>query len=118
MPRELTAELSTFASLVGGALAPAHPAFRPSYVPVAPSRAPVERQAPVRVRLDLQRRAPTNLRRHALRAVRRFAVLVIADLASFYLMRELVRLFRDYAVFGERLSGQVEATLPHGTLNG
>jgi exopolysaccharide biosynthesis polyprenyl glycosylphosphotransferase len=72
----------------------------------------------VRVRLDLQQRAATNLRRHALRAVRRFAVLVVADLASFYVMRELVRVVRDYAWFGERIATRLGSVLPAGILNG
>src|SRR5436309_14719346 len=92
LPRELTAELSTSASLMSASAAPpaTHPPFHPTYVPAAPAAPaapPRERHTPMRVRLDLQQRAATNLRRHMLRALRRFAVLVVADLASFYVMR-------------------------------
>src|SRR5205807_8495786 len=43
LPRELTAELSTSASLVGAAPPVAHPPFHPTYIPVEPSAAPPER---------------------------------------------------------------------------
>jgi len=72
----------------------------------------------VRVRLDLQRRASTNIRRHLLRAIQRFLVLLVADLGSFYVMRALVRLVRDHAVLGDGLAGGVRAVLPGGILNG
>src|SRR5213082_691793 len=116
LPLELKVELSTSASLLGAAPTAAHAPYHPTYVPVQP--APVERHAPVRVRLDLQQRAATNLRRHALRAVRRFAVLVVADLGSFYVMRELVRIVRDYGWFGERVAARLGDVLPAGILNG
>ena len=72
----------------------------------------------MRVRLDLQQRAATNLRRHMLRALRRFAVLVVADLASFYVMREVVRVVREYAWLGDQLAARVGQALPPGILNG
>jgi len=119
LPRELKTELSTSASLMGGAAAPATDApFHPMYAPVEPAAVPVERRSPVRVRLDLQQRAATNLRRHMVRAVRRFVVLVVADLASFFVMRELVRAVREYAWLGDRLATQVGDVLPPGILNG
>src|SRR5438309_4090431 len=118
LPRELTAELSTSASLLDAAPAATHAPFHTTYTPVAPAPSVVERHTPVRVRLDLQQRAATNLRRHALRAVRRFAVLVVADLASFYIMRELVRIVRDYAWFGDRIAVRLGNVLPAGILNG
>src|SRR5437588_619491 len=118
LPLELKAELSTSASLLGAALPATHPPFHPTYIPVAPASAPPERKTPVRIRLDLQQRAATNLRRHMLRALRRFAVLVVADLTSFYLMRELVRTVREYAWLGDRLAAQVGTALPPGILNG
>ena len=118
LPRELTAELSTSASLVGAAPPAAHPPFHPTYIPVEPSAAPPERKTPVRIRLDLQQRAATNLRRHLVRALRRFVVLVVADLASFYVMRELVRAVREYAWLGDRLAARVGDLLPPGILNG
>jgi exopolysaccharide biosynthesis polyprenyl glycosylphosphotransferase len=107
MPRELKAELA--ASL--GA------PFPPSYIPVEPAPS-IDHDAPVHLRLGLQQRAVTNLRRHLLRAVRRFVVLVIADLGSFYVMRELVRAVRDFAVAGEGVARGLDALLPRGILNG
>ncbi|HEV8265434.1 MAG TPA: sugar transferase [Gemmatimonadales bacterium] len=85
------------------------------------ARAPADerrRNTPVRVRLGLQRRAQVNLRRHLARAVRRFVVLVIADLTSFYIMRALLRAVRDQAVLGEWLAAEVQAVVPAGILNG
>src|SRR5881628_2385364 len=92
------------------------PAFAPAYTPVEP--APIDHDAPVRLRLGLQQRAATNLRRHMRRAVRRFAVLVVADLASFYVMRELVRLVRDFALLGQTIAAPLQSALPRGILNG
>src|SRR5437773_11660143 len=111
--REVMTELSS-----GGASgATAHLHFKPVYGPVefAPS---LHLEAPLRVRLGLQQRAVTNLHNHVLRAVRRFAVLLVADLAAFYVMREVVRTVREYAWFGDSLAGQLEGVLPHGILNG
>src|SRR2546426_7061880 len=97
------------------------PLYRAS--PPASRAAPVEdvvseRATPVRARLGLQRRAAANMRRHFGRAAYRFTVLVVADLSSFYVMRELVRAVRDYALLGERVAGEAEAVLPTGILNG
>src|SRR5205823_11130131 len=116
LPLELKAELSTSASLLGVAPPATHAPFHPSYIPVEP--APPERKTPVRIRLDLQQRAATNLRRHMLRALRRFTVLAVADLASFYVMRELVRAVREYAWLGDRVAERVGNALPPGILNG
>ena len=80
-----------------------------------PSRRAVSR-APVR--LGLQRRAQFNFRRHFLRGLRRFVILLTADLASFYVMRALVRAVRDYAVLGPTIAAQVQRWLPAGILNG
>ncbi|MGE5761687.1 MAG: sugar transferase, partial [Gemmatimonadota bacterium] len=74
--------------------------------------------SPVRLRLDLQRRARSNLRRHVMRAATRFAVLVLADLVSFYVMRELVRAVRDHVVLGEWIAGVTGSVLQAGILNG
>ena len=74
--------------------------------------------SPVRLRLDLQRRARSNLRRHVVRAATRFLVLVLADLLSFYLMRAVVRGVRDHAVLGEWVAGVTGSVLPAGILNG
>jgi len=70
------------------------------------------------IRLSLQRRAQDNFRRHFLRGLTRFVVLVIADLASFYIMREALRAVRDSAVFGELISTEAQRVMPTGILNG
>jgi exopolysaccharide biosynthesis polyprenyl glycosylphosphotransferase len=74
--------------------------------------------APAQVRLGLQRRAPHNLRRHVRRAALRFVGLVVADLAAFGLMRELIRAVRDGTVLGEWFAQEVQAALPAGYLSG
>lgn len=74
--------------------------------------------APAQVRLGLQRRAPVNLRRHVKRAAIRFVALVVADLAAFGVMRELIRAVRDGAVLGGWLAHEVQVVLPAGYLNG
>src|SRR3989441_4046383 len=81
-----------------------------------PSHLHLER--PSDARLQLQRRAPANLRHHLRRAVVRLLVLVVADLASFGVMRAVVRAVRDYAVVGQALAQRVEAIVPTGILNG
>src|SRR2546422_3858120 len=121
-PREVMAELS----LGGAAAAVAHAATAARAAPArfAPIYAPVETptfirlDSPGRVRLSLQQRAVTNLRRHLLRAVRRFVVLVVADLTSFFLIRELVRAFRDRGVLGDAVTAQIHEVLPSGILSG
>ncbi len=83
------------------------------------ARAPVwERRRNPPARLGLQRRAHSNFQRYFLRGLRRFAVLVIGDLASFYVMRALLRAVRDDAVLGQALSRQLTMLLPPGILNG
>src|SRR6267154_453327 len=77
------------------------------------------RHAPVRhVRLGLQDRGQSNFRRHFLRGLRRFATLLVGDLASFYIMRALVRAVRDSATVGPEIATQVLRWLPVGILNG
>jgi exopolysaccharide biosynthesis polyprenyl glycosylphosphotransferase len=113
VPREVRTELSSGG--MPGATARLH--FSPAYAPVEPASLN-DTDAPATIRLGLQQRAVANLHNHVLRAVRRFAVLLIADLSSFYVMRELVRVVRDYAWLGDRLAAQLEGVLPHGILNG
>src|SRR3989442_4201729 len=81
-----------------------------------PSNLHLER--PSDARLQLQLRAPANLRHHLRRAVVRLLVLVVTDLASFGVMRAVVRAVRDYAVVGQALAQRVEAIGPTGILNG
>jgi exopolysaccharide biosynthesis polyprenyl glycosylphosphotransferase len=73
---------------------------------------------PTQVRLGLQQRAPATLRRHVVRAARRFVVLFVADLASFWVMRELLRSLRDFALFGTTVADGLQALSPRGILNG
>src|SRR5437016_390744 len=81
-----------------------------------PSHLRLER--PSDARLQLQRRGPANLGHPLRRAVVRFLVLVVADLASFGVMRAVVRAVRDYSVVGQALAQRVEAIVPTGILNG
>ncbi len=93
-----------------------------------PRRAPVDPRVqeqmhlrleePVRVRLGLQRRAPSNLRRHLARHLTRIAVLVVADLAAFWVMRGLIRAVRDQAVLGEWTASHLRSLVPLGNLSG
>src|SRR5438046_5427704 len=116
VPGDVMTEFSS-AGAAGAAGATARLHFKPVYGPVE-FAASLHLEAPLRVRLGLQQRAVTNLHNHVLRAVRRFSVLLVADLASFYVMREVVRVVRDFAWFGDSLAGQLEGILPHGILNG
>jgi len=85
---------------------------------VVPEPSHLQLEKPAEVRLRLQRRAPANLRHHLMRAAVRFTVLLVADLASFGLMREMVRAVRDSVLVGDTLAGRFEAMLPPGILNG
>jgi len=73
---------------------------------------------PPTARLELQRRAASTLRGHLLRASGRVAVLLIADLAAFALLRELYRSIGEGALLGKWISSIVESLLPSGYLNG
>ncbi len=73
---------------------------------------------PARLRLALQHQAPTILRRHALRWLARFLVLVVADLAAFGVLREVIRSVRDYVLLGVGVGDAVQRALPGGHLNG
>src|SRR5438552_13848348 len=81
-----------------------------------PSHLHLER--PSDARLQLQRRAPANLRHHLRRAVVRLLVLVVADLASFGMMRAVVRVVRDYSVVDQAVAQGVVAVVPMGVLLG
>ena len=71
-----------------------------------------------RVRLRLQRQAPLTRRRHVARAFRRFFVLVFADLTAYWVMRELLRAARDYAIVGADAALSLREAAPRGMLNG
>jgi len=73
---------------------------------------------PTTARLELQRRAPSTLRRHLARAVGRFAVLLAADLTAFAILRELYRSVGEGALLGTWISDTVQQLLPAGYLEG
>ena len=75
-------------------------------------------EKPAAVRLQLQRRAPANLRHHVRRGVVRLAVLIVVDMLSFGVMRELVRSVREHALLGIGVSERIQMAFPTGTLNG
>src|SRR5207253_10288805 len=52
------------------------------------------------------------------RSVRRFIVLLLADLGSFYVMRELVRAVRDDGMLGPAIATPLQSTIARGILNG
>lgn len=100
--------------------APARARFSPSYsyTTVGAEAPAADLDSPVKLRLGLQRHAAANLRRHVLRAIRRFTVLVVADLGSFYVMRELVRAVRDDGMLGQAIATPLQSTIARGILNG
>ena len=71
-----------------------------------------------RLRLRLQRRSRSNLRRQLELAAVRISVLMMADLAAFAVMRTLLRLVRDSAVLGGAVASPVAAVMPRGALSG
>ncbi len=110
--------VSQSASPVTAAVPDAAPAEAPP--PAAPrlSDQRLSLDGAMRVRLGLQRRAPRLLLRYFFRHARRISVLVLADLASFWIMRWLVRAVRDSAVLGEGIARIVGDVLPKGILSG
>ncbi len=91
---------------------------QPVAPPVRIERRAVPRDTAAHVRMNLQHRAAINLQNHVLRAVRRFTVLVLADLASFGVMRALLRAVREHAVLGASIADSVARMLPGGMFNG
>jgi len=71
-----------------------------------------------RLRLDLQRRSRFNLQRHLRRAVVRAGVLVLFDLATFWMLRAGIRALRDYGMAGDAVAGFFNTYLPKGYLSG
>src|SRR2546426_8984748 len=105
------------------------PAASPSYrgthaAPAAPPRPPLPAGparvalGPARATMDLQRRAPRNLRRHLERATVRLLVLLAADLAAFAVLRELYRLAGEGEALGAPVARPIETLLPAGYLDG
>lgn len=131
LPRRINSEASSSAGAADVASRHFREAAIPQQVTLPPAHVPPAGAPPARrerrvvprdtlahIRLDLQRRAAANLRHHLLRAIRRFIVLVIADLASFGIMRQVLRAVRDYALVGEAVAQRVGAVMPAGILNG
>lgn len=69
-------------------------------------------------RLMLQRRAPESTRRHAVRALARFLTLMTLDLSVFVMLRGLVRLLRDEAIYGITVAHSISSVFPKGILGG
>lgn len=69
-----------------------------------------------RVRLQIE--GPRNVRRHLWRAVMRFIVLVLADLATFFTLRAAIHSFRDSALLGRALADLLGTLIPRATLGG
>src|SRR3989442_6654469 len=87
-------------------------------VDVAAEASQLKLEKPAAVRLQLQRRAPANLRHHVQRAAVRLAVLIVVDMLAFGGMRELLRGVRDHAWLGASLAATLQSALPTGMLNG
>jgi exopolysaccharide biosynthesis polyprenyl glycosylphosphotransferase len=81
-----------------------------------PRVVPAFRAPSPRVRLQLQ--GPRNVRRHLMRLVVRLVVLVLADLATFVLMRAVVGATRDAGLLGASVAGLLRDLVPKGTLGG
>jgi exopolysaccharide biosynthesis polyprenyl glycosylphosphotransferase len=75
-------------------------------------------EKPAEIRLHLQRRAPENLRHHLRRGTVRLAVLIVADMLVFGIVRALVRAVRDDQVLGSTVAQAIHAAWPGGALNG
>ena len=73
---------------------------------------------PARATMDLQRRAPRNLRRHLERATLRLLVLLTADLVAFAALRELHRLVGEGEALGAVVARPIATLLPAGYLDG
>jgi exopolysaccharide biosynthesis polyprenyl glycosylphosphotransferase len=68
--------------------------------------------------MGLQRRAAPTLRRHLARAAARIAVLLLADLAAFAILRELYRSVGAGELLGRWIGTIVQQILPAGYLDG
>jgi exopolysaccharide biosynthesis polyprenyl glycosylphosphotransferase len=86
--------------------------------PQAPSRPapPTEADEHLRVRLGLQRRASSNVRRHVVRSARRLSVLFLADLTAVCGVDLLLRAIRDGGILGDRVAALAVAAFPSGAI--
>ena len=70
----------------------------------------------LQVRLGLQRRAASNVRRHVIRSARRLSVLFLADLTAVCAVDLLVRTVRQGGVLGEHFASFFHALFPAGSI--
>lgn len=70
----------------------------------------------LRVRLGLQRRAASNVRRHVIRSARRLSVLFLADLGAVCGVDLLVRTIRQGGVLGDSFASAFHALFPAGSI--
>jgi exopolysaccharide biosynthesis polyprenyl glycosylphosphotransferase len=70
----------------------------------------------LRVRLGLQRRASSNVRRHVIRSARRLTVLFVADLGAVCGVDLLVRTVRQGGVLGDSFAAAFHALFPAGSI--
>ncbi|HUK20975.1 MAG TPA: exopolysaccharide biosynthesis polyprenyl glycosylphosphotransferase [Gemmatimonadales bacterium] len=88
---------------------PAAPNFRTRLLPA---------DLAIRARLQLQERAPANLRRHLARALGRVIVLAVADLSALWVVRAMLKLIRDYDVLGVQIANLTGGLFPRGIMSG
>ena len=74
--------------------------------------------ASAQTRLRLQQQAPSNLRRHLVRSVRRVLVLLLADVSSVLLLRVGLRAVRDRLVLGSAVGHIAGMIFPPGRAAG
>src|SRR5512141_1200098 len=70
----------------------------------------------LRVRLGLQRRAASNVRRHVVRSARRLSVLLLAGLGAVCGVALLVRTVRQGGVLGDSFASAFHALFPAGSI--
>lgn len=70
----------------------------------------------LQVRLGLQRRAASNVRRHVIRSARRLSVLFLADLTAVCAVDLLVRTVRQGGVLGDHFASFFHALFPAGSI--
>jgi exopolysaccharide biosynthesis polyprenyl glycosylphosphotransferase len=70
----------------------------------------------LQVRLGLQRRASSNVRRHVIRSARRLSVLFLADLTAVCGVDLLVRTVRQGGILGDHFASLFHAVFPAGSI--
>jgi exopolysaccharide biosynthesis polyprenyl glycosylphosphotransferase len=100
--------------LLHGASAVADAPLAPAGPP--PGTEPTGEDEHLQVRLGLQRRAASNVRRHVIRSARRLSVLFLADLTAVCAVDLLVRTVRQGGVLGEQFASLFHAVFPAGSI--